>query len=337
MRRASGRSSLSVALAKRVARSRASRRLIEGMRSERPEPDLGEWLTHYFDDRLSEINDACAGAEPEAYALFRELDDDLWALLLSRNYSSYPHIRALLPELPDAALQRRWNGTSGLELMSQSKGFYVRARSEYSLHAQEELAGATVLDFGCGWGRITRFLARDIAPGALFGCDPAEDILDVCRRTRVPATLARCEYVPDRVPFDQRFDLVVAFSVFTHISEAAHEACLRAIHASLKPGGIMIATVRPPSYLAHSEEMRSLRDALGPDPLADAEKPRFLFAAHRANPSHPQYQAIGMTYGETVINLSYIRKRWSQTFELLDVGIPTDDIYQVALTLRRRD
>ena len=336
MKGAGERSSPAVALAKRVARSRAGRRLIAGVRSERPEPDLDPWLTHYFDEQLSELDDACARTGNAGFELFRDLDDDLWALLLSRSYTSYPNIRALLPELPGPALQRRWNGTAGLELMSQSKGFYVGARATYALYSESDLAQAAVLDFGCGWGRLTRFLARDVAPDALFGCDPAEDILDVCRRTRVPATLARCDYVPERVPFDRRFDLVVAFSVFTHISEAAHEACLRAIHASLNPEGILIATVRPPSYLAHSEEMRSLRDALGPDPLVDPSKPRFLFAAHRADRNHLQYQGGGITYGEAVISLSYIRKHWSQMFELLEVRVPTDDIYQVALTLRRR-
>ena len=38
-----------------------------------------------------------------------------------------------------------------------------------------------VLDYGCGWGRLVRFLARDVPQGSLYGCDPVEAILDVCR------------------------------------------------------------------------------------------------------------------------------------------------------------
>jgi trans-aconitate methyltransferase len=86
------------------------------------------------------------------------------------------------------------------------------------------------------WGRITRFLARDLRPGRLYGCDPVEDILDVCRRSGVPATLARSDFLPDRLPFEEQFDLVFAFSVFTHLSEAAHERCLRALHRAISPG-----------------------------------------------------------------------------------------------------
>ena len=36
------------------------------------------------------------------------------------------------------------------------------------------------------------------------------------------------------------FDLAYSFSVFTHISEAAAEACLGALHRALNPGGLLI-------------------------------------------------------------------------------------------------
>ena len=145
-----GISSIGVALAKRLAQSERGRRLIESLRTERPEPRFDGWLTSYFDDQLSDLDAASAGAGTEAYQLFRDLDDDLWTLLLSRSYESYPNIRALLPELPDPSLQRRWNGAAGLELLNQSKGFYVRVKEQVALRAGVALAESSVLDFGCG-------------------------------------------------------------------------------------------------------------------------------------------------------------------------------------------
>jgi SAM-dependent methyltransferase len=307
------------------------------MQDDRPDPLLDEWLAHYFDARLSELDAACAGAGPEALPLFRDLDDDLWALLLSREYARYPNIRALLPQLPERSLQMRWNGTAGLQLINQGKAFYVRAKERFSRSSGVALEDSKVLDFGCGWGRLTRFFARDVAPGALFGCDPVEEILDVSKRLRVPATLARCDFVPERLPFDQRFELAFAFSVFTHISEAAHEACLGAIHASLSPGGILIVTVRSPAYLGYSDAMRPLLDSLGSDPVAALTEPRFLFIPHAAEPQHPQYHAGEMTYGETVISLPYIEQRWAPQFELVDVSLMTEDLHQIVVTLRRRN
>ena len=43
-----------------------------------------------------------------------------------------------------------------------------------------------------------------------------------------------------------------------------------------------------------------------------------------------------MTYGETVVTLPYVRERWSERFELLEVDLLIGDPYQVMLTLRRR-
>lgn len=295
------------------------------------------WLSHFFDEELRRIDGACAGASPEAFALFADLDDDLWTVLLSREYSLYPNIRALLPEVPEPALQRRWNGADGLGLLGQSKSFYAKAKDRYREHSDTPLQDSRVLDFGCGWGRLTRFFARDVAPGLLHGCDPVDDILEVCRRTGVPATLARSDFVPDRLPFEEGFNLVFAFSVFTHLSEAAHERSLKAIHASLEPGGVLIATIRPPAYLQHHPLMAPALEALGPDPMAALQEPRYVFVSHGAEPDHPQYGGGEMTYGEAVISLPYVQDRWTKLFDVVDVSLSTVDMYQVMVTLRRRD
>lgn len=296
---------------------------------------MDSWLRSFFDERLRTIDGACAGAGPEAFELFRDLDDDLWALLLSRQYSSYPNILALLPEVPEARLQRRWNGTAGLELLGQSKAFYRQVQDRLREHGTGPAEDATILDYGCGWGRLTRFFARDVAPGALLACDPVEEILDVCRRDRVPAVLARSDFSPQSLPFDRGIDLVCSFSVFTHISQSAAESSIRAIHAALNPGGLLIATIRPPAYLGHEPMMRSALTALGPDPVAAFERPQYVFVPHPHDPSHPQFEDDEMRYGETAISIPYVRERWGDLFELLDVGVATEDIYQVAITLRR--
>lgn len=294
------------------------------------------WLGNLFADRLGPIEARCAEGGVEAFSLFRDLDDDLWTVLLSGEYTVYPNIRALLPDLPDRELQWRWNGWTGMKLLNEAKAFYAKVREIHARHSQVPLSASRILDFGCGWGRLTRFFARDVAPGALFGCDPVQEILDVCEESRVPGTFARCDFVPSRLPFEGRFDLVFAFSVFTHLSEPAHEACLRAIHASLNPGALLVLTLRPPAYLGSCERLRPELDALGPDWLAKLEEPRYLFARHPAEPDHPQLQRPEMTYGETVISLAYVRERWAPLFELLDIGLLSEDLHQVVVALRRR-
>jgi len=298
----------------------------------RPEERIDSWLEHYYGEQLAELDAACAA--DGSYAHFRDLDDDLWSLLLTQQYEVYPNIRAVLPRMPPRELQEMWNGASGLTLASQSKAFYVRLRDAYLRHGGRPLSEARILDFGCGWGRLTRLLARDAGTGRLYGCDPVQGILDECRRDRVPAKLAKSEFVPEQIPFGEHFDLAFAFSVFTHLSEQAHERCLLALHRSLAEDGILVVTVRPPSYVRFCAP---LSEQFGPIGDAALERARYLFVPHEASPQHPQYRGEGkIDYGEAVVTMSYIRERWSTQLELLEVGVLIEDPYQVMLTLRRR-
>jgi len=295
------------------------------------------WLEHFYGGRLTEIDGACAReVTADDYALFRDLDDDLWAMLLTQQYDSYPHIRQLLPEMPEPGLQELWCGASGVPLAMQSKEFYGKLRAAYQRYGERPLKRAYVLDFGCGWGRLTRYLARDVSPGRLYGCDPVEEVLEVCRATRVPATFARSDFLPERLPFEERFDLAYAFSVFTHLSESAHELALRALHSSLRPGGVLIVTIRPPAYLSVCEPMRPLLRNLRPDDEVVLRGARYLFVPHPTNPwQAPPPSGGKIVYGETVVTLDYVRARWGSLFELVEVGFLLADPHQVTLTMRR--
>jgi SAM-dependent methyltransferase len=294
------------------------------------------WLRELFGDQLDPIERACADGPSDDYSRFRGLDDDVWALLLSKEFACYPNILAFLPDVPDPAVQQLWNGTSGIELAAQGSAFYTKVKARFGEHAQRPLADARVLDFGCGWGRLTRFFARDVAPGSLLGCDPVQGIVDACRRSRVPARFERSEFVPERLPFEDEFTLAFAFSVFTHLSEPAHLACLRALHGSLAPDALLILTIRPTGYLSSSAELRQALESFGGYPALRRGDPLYLFAPHEADAGHPQYGGEAMHYGETVVMLEYVRQRWSDMFELVEVDFLISDPQQVMVTLRAR-
>ncbi len=324
--------------ARRIARTSLGKKAVSSLRSDPVPSLLDEWLVPLFDEELARIDAALKDPGAEPWKEFRDLDDDLWSLLLTREYDAYPNIRAFLPGHPDPALQQMWNGTSGTTLAAQSVCFYRKLKEMQASYGSKPMAGTSVLDFGCGWGRLTRMLARHLGPGQLHGCDPVEDILDICRQTGVPAELARSEFLPESLPFGRKFDLIFSFSVFTHISEAAHRASLAAIHDGLEPGGLFIVTVRPPAYIDFNPLMQPAADRLGPDRLAELRKPQYVFVPHETE-GHPQYDDAAddpMSYGEAVITLPYVREQWGEMFELLDVSVMTGDMYQVVLTLRKR-
>ena len=296
------------------------------------------WLEHFHGDLLDRIDAACADGTSESFGLFRDLDVDLWALLLTHEYEVSPNIRSLLPSAPDPVLQRIWNGASGVALANQSKSFYSKLCERFREHSDLALADARVLDFGCGWvasaASWLATLAPDDCTGAIRSRASSMSVgTTASRRPLVGPTSSRSG-CPSRSDSTSRSRSPSS----THISEAAHEGCLRALHESLRPGGILVVTVRPPDYLWSCELMHPVLRSLGPDYRARLEEPHYLFRAHAAGPNHFHFQYEGgeMTYGETVITLPYMRERWSSTFELCDVNVLIGDIDQVMVTLRRR-
>lgn len=71
---------------------------------------------------------------------------------------NYPHLSKLLPPMASNDVQKRWTGTSGLDLYRQTAGFLRVVESNFARHRQRGLQDCTILDFGCGYGRIFRMM-----------------------------------------------------------------------------------------------------------------------------------------------------------------------------------
>ncbi len=96
-----------------------------------------------------------------------------------------------------------------------------------------------VLDYGCGTGLISFFLAPHVA--TVTAADSSEGMLDVLRRKIDQSGLRTIRPVlldleRDAAP-DARYDLIVAHMVMHHVADTA--CMLRNFHALLWPGGTL--------------------------------------------------------------------------------------------------
>ena len=136
-------------------------------------------------------------------------------------------------------------------VVGDESGFeFAKAAGSYQPFVDElgGLAGKTVLDFGCGWGGETAWLAQRSARAV--GCDINADALDDARRFTAQLGLPNASFAActDRsLPFDdQRFDAVFSTNVFEHVMRPAD--MLREIRRVLKPGGSFITRFGPLFY-----------------------------------------------------------------------------------------
>jgi SAM-dependent methyltransferase len=103
--------------------------------------------------------------------------------------------------------------------------------------------GRRVLDFGCGAGRLLRHFLREAEIAEFYGTDTDREMIGWLRANLCPP-LAGAEvngYAPPLRYPNAHFDLVLAISVFTHITDE-WSAWLLEMHRILKPDGLMIGT-----------------------------------------------------------------------------------------------
>ncbi len=100
-----------------------------------------------------------------------------------------------------------------------------------------------MLDWGCGCGRVTaHFLADGRAP-EVHGTDIDGEATRWCAEAFPRGRFQETGPYPP-LPFpDASFDLVVAYSVFTHLEREVQKAWLAEMRRVLAPGGLLLATV----------------------------------------------------------------------------------------------
>lgn len=104
----------------------------------------------------------------------------------------------------------------------------------------------SVLDFGCGCGRVTRYF-RDF-DGDVAGSDLNEDAIAWCRPNLPFARFELNGLAPPLVFDDESFDLVYALSVFTHLTAELQLAWRDELRRVLRPGGRLLFTTHGRSY-----------------------------------------------------------------------------------------
>lgn len=168
-----------------------------------------------------------------------------------------------LPAFPDEQLQRNTTGLSSEAALRQAHAFYEDVCD--GLHKAGVRLGpdSRALDFGFGWGRISRVFMHDLRKQGLYGLDVDPSFVELTRSLFDSDNYERCNAFPPTSCEDDSFDLVFAYSVFSHLSESATRAWMAEFHRILKPGGVLAFTTRHESFFDYCQWAASQADATG--------------------------------------------------------------------------
>jgi len=255
--------------------------------------------------------------------LFEKIPLDTFGHLLLDIPEEYPNLKSFFPVMPPDSVQDSWTGSHGVTLLNTSLAFIKTLTEGYIEITEKDLHAAKILDYGCGWGRLIRLLYKFVSIENIYGVDPWQKSIDLCKQYGIKANLMVSDYVPTNLPFEKKFDIIFAFSVFTHLSEKTAKVVLKTLKNYLSEDGLLIITIRPKEYWSihqqgkFMESMNKLHDEKG-----------YAFIPHNREPIEGD-----ITYGDASISMDYFRENIPQ-WKIIKEVTNRVDFYQKILFLQ---
>ena len=261
---------------------------------------------------------ALAGLPPQA--LFGDVSDRYWLWANTAGVRRFDALRSILPQLPDERTQRRFTGGSGDESLRDAHRFYRLVKTVTDRHRVGGFASCRrSLEFGCGWGRITRLFLKDRDGAQLCGVDCLGEVVDIARATNHWTPFEVVTPSPPSALPDAEFDLIYCYSVFSHLSEEVHAEWLAEFRRVLAPGGLIVASTRPRHFFVSCMQQREA-EASGARVKNSGARRAFVDTARwveRYDNGDYCHDAVGggeglpgAFYGETAIPAAYAERQW---------------------------
>jgi SAM-dependent methyltransferase len=165
-----------------------------------------------------------------------------------------------------------------------------------------------VLDWGCGSGRVLRYVAARHQVN-LTGVDIDADNIEWCK-TAFPKCSFQAADLDPPLPFaTESFDLVYGISVFTHLREDDQFKWLRELRRVTRPGGVLLLSVSGDYvwFKAHSNAPPSAYVAWKRNGFLDAAPDAMLNGFIRDS----NY------YRSVFHDMRYVVREWSRFFKVV--------------------
>lgn len=233
-----------------------------------------------------------------------------------------------MPGFPPTLIQSGFVGTAGESALREGFRFHRVIRKYCKDTGIPFNENTRILDFGCGWGRMARLFFNTVASENIWGVDVDPDIIDFCSQNMHHGNYKAIPSLPPMDFEDNSFDVIFAYSVFSHLAEHAAMGWIKEFSRILKPGGIAVLTTQGRDFLDFCESKQgavhekpwhnTLAETFIPidKAKADYDSGKFLFQSHAKFDNNVIRNSS--YYGEALIPLEYIKREYTPYLNLVE-------------------
>lgn len=281
-----------------------------------------------------------------------ELDDFVTRFSEAPPLDSLPDVIDVVvtaPLNPDAATQLKFVGSFFEAAYREAAAFIGAVDSALARLSGKDLGSiGQVLDFGSGWGRISRMLlASNVKPTKLFAVDVDPLMTGLISQSLPGINSLTCDPFPPSALSDNSMDAAVAFSVFSHLAPAAHEAWAKEFGRVVRSGGLVAITILEENFFDQVASAKREAPTAEPDSFSvklaqvftDVEAARREYKAGK-----PQFAGTGggdnrdgSFYGWTACPRSYVESVWGSQGFIIHEWHPTGELFDQALVILTKD
>jgi trans-aconitate 2-methyltransferase len=161
---------------------------------------------------------------------------------------------------PSPTSSREWNSTEYHRLSGPQVSWGKKVVARLPLRGDE-----TLLDAGCGTGRLTAELLHALPNGRVVALDVSQNMLRSAREYLQPQFGKRAQFVAadlPHIPFENAFDGIVSTAAFHWVLD--HDRLFCNLYGALRPGGWLQAQCGGGPNIAH---LRQRMAVLSTSPL----------------------------------------------------------------------
>lgn len=274
---------------------------------------------------------------------FRHFSDSQWLDLLIKSTRSETVRGLRFPQFPAESIQAQFVGSSNEDALKEAHAFYHFFKSEALKAGYPLQAGSNILDFGCGWGRFLRFFWKDVDGRRIHGVDIDPVIIETCKSSGLPGELTPIQPLGTLPYPDASMNVILAYSVFTHLPENVHRHWMNEFKRVASPGCLVAITIEPRRFLEFVAHLKGKT----PENAWHAGLQRFSDYAADMLGSYDSGQLVYLptgggdfrdatVYGDAVCPITFLETEWAPEFIIRAHVDDPQRFWQAAVVLLRK-